>query len=207
MYKMYSSAVKNGSSYRYWFLNSDGTRVTYSKFIELLKLGDRVFLEKFFDSLNDATDKLSAYLWECVPVSKETIEKPFEFAVTKSIPLDNISQSCLSFEKYFAECDNNYVCSFLNLGRDANLIVPIPCKKTSFGEERESLTEWLWKQPNISKLLSPLISWLRTINSSSQSELLDYKNISQFVKNAPFEQKRAFWQEVAMRLDEDLKKK
>ncbi|CAG8627655.1 11294_t:CDS:1 [Racocetra persica] len=147
---------------KYNFLNAYDNKLSYIEFIKLLHLGDEKFLDIFTKALNEATDKLSAYFWECPPVSKETTIKPFEFVVTKSATLSYIEQDYSSFKNKITECQNKDVCSFINLGKDATLIVPMPCHD------------------------------------------LDYKNLSNFTKNAPKKQQIKFWQEVATKLTESL---
>ncbi|CAG8794103.1 24544_t:CDS:2 [Gigaspora margarita] len=143
-----------------YFFNANGNKLSYAEFIELLRLGDENFLDTFKKALNEATNKLFAYFWECPPIHKEMTNKPFEFVVTKSMALRHIKQDYSSFKEQIIESNNKDVCSFLSLGKDATLIVPIPCHN------------------------------------------LDYKNISNFTKNASKEQQIKFWQEVAVKLVE-----
>lgn len=159
----YTSTKINDNTYKYK-ITLDGGEIDFSDFIALLKDKKKDFFQAFQGALKDANAKFSAYFWECSPVSKDTINKPFEFVVTKSISLDNISQDYSSFDEHFANGNEQQVVSFLNLGGDAILVVPIP------------------------------------------QENLDYKNISQFTKNASDEQQQEFWGEVVDKLSKELEK-
>ncbi|KAF0483248.1 toll/interleukin-1 receptor domain-containing protein [Gigaspora margarita] len=157
----YEDIPIDNNTIKYLF-NANGNKLSYAEFIELLRLGDENFLDTFKKALNEATNKLFAYVWECPPIHKEMTNKPFEFVVTKSMALRHIKQDYSSFKEQIIESNNKDVCSFLSLGKDATLIVPIPCHN------------------------------------------LDYKNISNFTKNASKEQQIKFWQEVADKLVECL---
>ncbi|KAF0497381.1 toll/interleukin-1 receptor domain-containing protein [Gigaspora margarita] len=122
----------DNNTLKYHFLNAKDNELSYAEFIKLLHLGDENFLDIFKKALNEATNELSAYFWECPPVSKETTNKPFEFVVTKSDTLSYIKQDYSSFKKKITKCLNKDVCSFANLGKDATLIVPMPCHNLDY---------------------------------------------------------------------------
>lgn len=154
MYKYVATKISN-DQVKYYFVNRDNKKISYSEFINALILKQENFLKIFIESLNDATSKLLAYFWECVPVSQDTIKKSFEFVVTKSEQLNNIKQNCKPFYKEIGKisASGKLAGSFLNLGRDAILVIPVAKKANG---------------------------------------LLDYKNISNFTKNAPIEQQHEF---------------
>ncbi|CAG8680286.1 22478_t:CDS:2 [Dentiscutata erythropus] len=131
IFKYEFTSIDN-NTLKYHFLNANDNKLSYAEFIYLLHLGDEDFLDIFKKALNEATDELSAYFWECPPVSKGTTNKPFEFVVTKSDTLSYINQDYSSFKEKFTEYLNNDVCSFANLGKDATLIVPIPCNDLDY---------------------------------------------------------------------------
>ncbi|WNE41256.1 MAG: hypothetical protein mread185_000713 [Mycoplasmataceae bacterium] len=106
------------------------------------------------------------------PISKNTLDKPFEFVIIKSESLSKIKQNSDPFNAYLIDmiCYEKQVISFPNLDKDEILV--IPHKK--------------WSQ--------------------DLKEFLDYKNLSQFTKNAPEEQQQDFWKEVADNLSQELEK-
>lgn len=117
------------NSIRYCFTNKKNRYLSYKNFIENLLQENENFLKVFFESLEDATWELDNYFWECIPVSRETIDKRFEFVVTKSISLERNEkrdQEFLTFKDHLVKSEDDHVTSFLNLGKDAILIVPIP---------------------------------------------------------------------------------
>nr|CAG8433660.1 12622_t:CDS:2 [Entrophospora candida] len=61
----------------------------------------------------------------CVPVSINTINKPFEFVLVNSGALNNIREDYHSFQEHFGKNNNSQVVSFLSFSGDT-LIVPIP---------------------------------------------------------------------------------
>jgi hypothetical protein len=50
----------NNNQFKYFFTNSN-QKLTYQEFINLLKSKDKEFLKIFRETLNNATDELSAY--------------------------------------------------------------------------------------------------------------------------------------------------
>ena len=177
MYRYISHKI-NDNQIKYYYTvdnNNQNCRgfdeISYAEFIHLLKSENNDFLMVFFKSLNDATDNLSAYFWECVPVSQKLINKKFEFVVTKSEELNNITLDSGPFAKHLADIAiaGTWVGSFPNKGKDAVLIIP-------------------------------------SAKKDYKKNIIDYKNISQFTKNASQEQKQKFWQEVANRLSRELEK-
>src|SRR5437773_1533901 len=88
-------------------VNSESGKLTYRNFINLLKVKDENFLRTFRDELNRASSEMSAYFWECIPVSNNTIDKTFEFVLVKSEALNNIRQDYSSFQEHFRKSSDN----------------------------------------------------------------------------------------------------
>ncbi|MDX2071611.1 MAG: hypothetical protein SFV55_24485 [Haliscomenobacter sp.] len=65
-----------------------------------------------------------AYYWEVAPITQTQTSLPFEFVVINSTPLRHIIPDQSAFQEYFAA--NKAVVDFLNLGKDAHLLVPTP---------------------------------------------------------------------------------
>ncbi|CAG8794986.1 28558_t:CDS:2, partial [Dentiscutata erythropus] len=82
-----------------YFLSANSNKLSYAEFIKVLSLGKENFLDTFEKALNEATNKLSAYFWECPPVHKAMKNKPFEFVVTKSTALNYNKQDYSSFKE------------------------------------------------------------------------------------------------------------
>lgn len=114
--------ILNNNTIKY-IVNSESGKLTYRDFINLLKSKDNNFLRIFRDELNRTSAEFPAYFWECIPVSSNTLNKPFEFVLVKSRLLDNIRQDYSSFQEHFSKGNN--VVSFSSFSGDT-LIVPIP---------------------------------------------------------------------------------
>jgi len=157
-------------------------KVTYAEAINFLKKKEVNFINCLMSALKNAIDgyELGAYFWECPPVSKKTINKPFEFVVTKSDALTDIKQQDYSaYEEYLNKEENyfNYGCSFLVLDQDeGKLIIPTLCYSRTETEE------------------------------GIKTEIEDYRNISEFVYHSPYSQSSEFWSEVGRVLEEELNK-
>jgi hypothetical protein len=121
----------------------------------------------------------SAYFWECSPVSQATLNKPFEFVVTKSKILDDQVQDPYKYKGYINDNSNAYALNFLSFS-GTNLIIPTP---------------WFSDQE---KSVSGPVKWDESL------KIRDYGNISQFTENAPLEQQREFWGKVAEELSQSL---
>lgn len=119
---IFNKNIINSNTIKYT-VNSEGGKLTYHNFLNLLREKNNEFLKAFRDELNIASSEFSGYFWECVPVSSNTIDKDFEFVVVKSGALSNIRQDYSNFQEYFGR-DNNVV-SFSSFSGDT-LIVPIP---------------------------------------------------------------------------------
>lgn len=65
-----------------------------------------------------------AYYWEVAPMTKTQTILPFEFVVINSAPLRHIIPDQSAFQEYFVT--DKAVVDFLNLGKDAHLLVPTP---------------------------------------------------------------------------------
>lgn len=177
MYRYISHKINDNQIKYYFTVDNDNQNcrgfdeISYSLFIHLLKSKDKDFLKVFGEALNNATNELSAYFWECIPVSQKSINKKFEFVVTKTKELNNITQDSRPFAKQLADIAiaGVHTGSFPNKGKDAILIIP--------GAKKDN-----------------------------DKDIIDYKNISQFTKNAPHEQQQKFWQEVANVLSGELEK-
>ena len=151
-------------------VNSESGRLTYRDFVNLLKLKDKSFLRTFKDELNRASVEFPGYFWECIPVSSNTIDKPFEFVLVNSGAINNIRQDYSSFQEKFR--GNNDVVSFSSFSGDT-LIVPVPkgsdYKNINKFAENTRLEQWeaLWQKVG-EKMEENLISangstrWLST---------------------------------------------
>ncbi len=82
---------------------------------------DESFRSFFINLLADAP--FAAYFWETPPMTKSTLERPFEFVLVDAPSLANAPTQRRAFANYF---NNQPVVDFPNLGGDAHLVVPCP---------------------------------------------------------------------------------
>ncbi|CAH1766125.1 14602_t:CDS:2 [Entrophospora sp. SA101] len=127
---------------KYQFTKADDSKLTYAEFINFLKSKNKDFIKEFDRQLSQAPAELSlqptAFFWECIPVSANTLDREFEFVAVKSEDLDNIRQDLSSFQEHFSRSRDKHVVSFPSLSGDT-LVVPMPVRgyQYNFGEEME----------------------------------------------------------------------
>ena len=130
---MMSSYNKEGEN-KYFVFNKESSTVNkYSSSITYLSFlidlqEDSEVLNQFIEILTKS--KFSAYFFETPSVTKETLNKPFEFVLVDAPQLVDISADEDTFEEYFDCSEDKSVTSFPNLGRDAKLIVPCPIQES-----------------------------------------------------------------------------
>lgn len=81
---------------------------------------DEAFRELLVEAL--ASVDFRAFRWETPPVSRVTMDRPFEFVLVDAPELDR-RPDALAFREHFTEAP---VVGFPNLGGDARLLVPCP---------------------------------------------------------------------------------
>lgn len=104
--------------------NGNHQPAPFLTFLERLASKDEKFTNEFIGLLRDAP--FPAVFFECIPVTRATLGTlPFEFVLVEAGELEKVKQADLSaFADYFTPSEADSVVSFLNLGRDAWLVVP-----------------------------------------------------------------------------------
>jgi len=95
--------------------------LTWREVMSLWQENER-FRDVFISSLMDMP--YESFFWETPPLSLNSQDADFEYAVIKAQALEYVQPDPSAFQTYFDT--NEYAVSFLNLGRDAVLIVPYP---------------------------------------------------------------------------------
>lgn len=67
-----------------------------------------------------------AIFWECPPLRKQEVGRPFRCVWMRSPRLSRISANDNAFAEYWRPRNKSRVVSFTNLGKDARLVVPMP---------------------------------------------------------------------------------
>jgi hypothetical protein len=113
--------LDGGRIHRVTFMDG-GETLAYSRAIEGWR-SDGTFRTRFIRVLADAP--FDAFFWETPPVTRETIERPFEFVMVDSPALAAMAPDRNAFAEHFAKGHaQDGVSCFWNLGHDAYLVAP-----------------------------------------------------------------------------------
>ena len=123
MFEFKKTTIAKGKSYKYQLYKQEH-QLSYAQFLNSLAQHSEEFRQFFIDLL--ANLPLRAYHWETPPVTKSTVNQPFEFVATRSSGID-LPPDPGPFQQYF-ESDKDAV-TFDNLGDDAKLIAPTPANQ------------------------------------------------------------------------------
>lgn len=104
---------------KYRMLQADQV-ISFGEWIQFLKESDEFIL--FFNDVL-AASKYEAYFWEVKPVTQKRLGDIFEFVLVESTFLAKIKADNSDFKSYFNPGES--VVAFPNLGKNAQLIVPI----------------------------------------------------------------------------------
>ncbi|MDF9799654.1 hypothetical protein OKW21_004917 [Catalinimonas alkaloidigena] len=121
MWKATSETLQKGKVFKYYLSERDH-QLTFSNVLRLWQ--ESIAFCDFFSSIL-AEAPFSAFFWECPPLTKSSILRPFEFVLVNSLQLSKVEPDTEAFRQYFSHTDQP-VCDFCNLGRDAHLLVPVP---------------------------------------------------------------------------------
>lgn len=117
--------AKDGSKFR--LLHPKKDFVTFEDALQLLESEESNFRDMLSEILQRQEEKMSAYYWECPPVSQETIGKvAFEFVLLPAQALLHKVPDLKAFEAKFRDTNSDIAATFRSLGGDAVLIAPKP---------------------------------------------------------------------------------
>lgn len=119
MFEFERTTIKKDKSFKYQ-LHQKERPLSYEKFLNLLEQSEK-FRPFFIDLLSNIPFR--SYHWETPPVTKESLNQPFEFVASRTPGID-LPPDPGPFRQYF-ETDKEVVV-FNNLGGDAKLIAPNP---------------------------------------------------------------------------------
>ena len=97
--------------------------LSFGEVIELCSK-DAAFREFLTEMLRGSP--MEAFFWEVAPVTRQTLDRPFEFVLVPAPTLSRLQPDAASFRSHFAAQPTAEVLTFPNLGGDAILIVPAP---------------------------------------------------------------------------------
>jgi hypothetical protein len=102
--------------------DASGT-LSFRQVIDLWQASE-AFREFFTTAITECS--FDAFFWETPPVSKATLERPFEFVLVASTALSRLTPDPSPFRSHFSSHRSESVLTFPNLGGDALLVVPAP---------------------------------------------------------------------------------
>lgn len=122
--------IKGDDATKFSLIDSNRSAVSYETFLDQLETGNAICKlltttiankQKKLNELSGA--KIHGFYWECVPVSKATLAKPFEFVLIpcKFTEPFNIKSFHDKKERFN---NSEKAISFKNLKKDADLIIP-----------------------------------------------------------------------------------
>lgn len=133
-YNIDASEIPGG--YRYTIVHQ-GDPISYYEALDRFRSGDRALMTVMTTILrHHHPDKAyDAVFWECHPVTSSSIHtQTFEFVVLEARTLSSRRFDMTAFEEQFRSIPheaNDAAISFVNLGRDATLVVPCPTENGS----------------------------------------------------------------------------
>lgn len=105
-------------------VHNDGITPGYADVLNLWQ-ADESFRCVFMSILRDVP--YTAFYWETPAVTRDTLERPFEFVLIDSPSLAGVPPDMHAFSEHFdTGCDDTGIVSFANLGGDAFLVAPCP---------------------------------------------------------------------------------
>lgn len=108
---------------RLFRLKDDGIPLTTARVIDLW-IKDQSFRSYFNQLLADSP--FTAFRWENPPLTQQSITSPYEFVLIDRPSIDRLADGA-AFSEFFQRAGQTQnVTSFLSLGKDATLVVPLP---------------------------------------------------------------------------------
>src|SRR5215216_3282021 len=101
-------------------LNDDSRALSSGEVIELWH--DSNEFRKYFTAVITQSP-FDAFFWETPPVTKRTLERPFEFVLVEGASLSRLKPDPSAFMSHFSSRQAEEVLTFPNLGGDAILVV------------------------------------------------------------------------------------
>lgn len=162
---------------KYRILDATNTVLPFEKMLNLFS-DPSSGIHHFFNSIlrEHFSRNNKAYFFECPAVSASTLQRDFEFVLVPSKALETTRADSWAFREHLTrENGTNDVVSFLNIRRDATLVVP--CSRVIISSSSESDAD----------------------DDSS------YGHLATFTMEAPHDQANRLWQRVFAELDLKLR--
>ncbi len=121
MWELEKTILQKDKIFHYKILDAHRSCISTLQWVSLI-INSSTFRSFYSDIL--FSSKFKGFFWEVKPVNVATLKNDFEFVIIDSSAVASLKKDDSSFKSYFKE--NEMVTSFLNIGKDANLVVPCP---------------------------------------------------------------------------------
>jgi len=126
MWNVRKEVIEHGNVVKYHCLQGE-EELSFEQFM-LLLTSSNDFRSFWIELLKNAP--FEAYFWETKSVTKARLSEHFEFVIVKGAILKNLTANSAQFEQYFEQ--NKSAVTFPNLGKDAQLVVPVKLDQADF---------------------------------------------------------------------------
>jgi hypothetical protein len=150
-------------------LSDDSRALSFREVIQLWQ--ENAQFREYFTTLI-CQSPFDAFFWETPPVTKQTLDRAFEFVLVEGTSLSQLEPDHSPFASHFASRPSEEVLTFPNLGGDAILVVPAPladeCTYTHLArflrEGPRSQVEAFWRSVGLAMQasISSAPTWLST---------------------------------------------
>ena len=110
-------------------LHGESAALSFGEVIERCRT-DAAFREFLTGVLSNSP--LKAFFWEVAPVTRQTLDRPFEFVLVPAPALCRLQPDPAPFRSHFDAQFTADMLSFPNLGGDAMLVVPAPLAEATY---------------------------------------------------------------------------
>jgi len=154
MWHMLQTTLQPGQIDHYRIAAADDSVLSYAQVIEYW-CNNPDFAGFFSGQL--AASPFSAFLWETPPITRASIQRPFECVLVDSPCLAHATPDAAAFSEYFDTESGRTMACFDNLGGDARLIAPCPLEPVSacthlaafLRQAPVEATQQLWKAVSV----------------------------------------------------------
>ncbi|CAM9944397.1 unnamed protein product [Scytosiphon promiscuus] len=148
--------------------------LTFEEVVSLWR-HSRPFTEMFADSMKAVP--FEAVFWESAPVTRTTMNKPYEYVIVNAPRLAEVSADGSPFAEYIDGATTDDVVSFRNLRKDACLVVPRQGKDQRHPQQQQQ---------------------------QDSAAGANYAHLAEFVRTGPREQVMDFFAAVGAALDNEV---
>ena len=193
MFESQIDILNNGQVHKV-FISKDKNQLRYDEVLNLWQTSED-FRSFFISILTESP--FSAYRWETPPITTSTVNRLFEFVLLDSPGLARFPDKN-AFASYFDPANDKGIATFLNLGKDAFLVVPSPNgAESAYGhlatftrEAPKTQNHSLWQSVGeaVQKRLSDKPIWLSTAGGGVSWLHVRLDSYPKYYRYSPYKQ-------------------